>query len=155
MIYAFNDLRSSQDALTSIWINYLATRASLAYQLGVMELTDDGMWIDTPLSTAERAAADELPLPPDVPQEWLDHLDEVAPPPPLPQNADVQMLDGEPARLPDVAARALPPVDDDPTGSGAPKPMPTPESGAGVLPASATEEGPKKTWASRIPSFLP
>jgi hypothetical protein len=155
LIYAFNDLRSSQDALTSIWINYLATRASLAYQLGVMELTDDGMWIDTPLSTAERAAADELPLPPDVPQEWLDHLDEVAPPPPLPQNADVQMLDGEPARLPDVAARALPPVDDDPTGSGAPKPMPTPESGAGVLPASATEEGPKKTWASRIPSFLP
>ena len=40
LIYAFNDLRSSQDALTSIWINYYATRASLAYQLGVMNLDD-------------------------------------------------------------------------------------------------------------------
>ena len=33
LIYAFNDLRSSQDALTSIWINYFATRATLAQQL--------------------------------------------------------------------------------------------------------------------------
>jgi hypothetical protein len=154
LIYAFNDLRSSQDALTSIWINYLATRASLAMQLGVMELTDDGMWIDKPLSTAERASADELPLPPSVPQEWLDHLEEVSPPPPLPQNADVQILDGEPARLPDVAARALPPVNEEPARSTQPDGLPSPESGAGVLPASAIEEPSPKPRASLIPSFL-
>ena len=74
LIYAFNDLRSSQDALTSIWINYYATRAALAQQLGVMELSDDGLWIDKPFSDADRATADELPLPPPVPQEWLEHL---------------------------------------------------------------------------------
>jgi hypothetical protein len=152
LIYAFNDLRSSQDALTSIWINYLATRASLALQLGVMELTDDGMWVDKPLSTADRASADELPLPPAVPQEWLDHLEEVAPPPPLPQGADVQILDGEPARLPDVAARSLPPVESDEKAEE-PGRMPAPEAASGILPASATEEQ-EKPWASLIPSFL-
>ena len=158
LIYAFNDLRSSQDALTSIWINYLATRASLAQQLGVMQLTDDGMWVDQPLSTAERASADELPLPPSVPQEWLDHLEEVAPPPPLPRGADVQILDGEPARLPDVAARSLPPVNDSPREAGdTPQPIPPgmmPEVDSRVMPASAEEER-KKPWASLIPSFLP
>lgn len=152
LIYAFNDLRSSQDALTSIWINYLATRASLAQQLGVMELTDDGMWVDKPLSTADRASADELPLPPAVPQEWLDHLEEVAPPPPLPQGADVQILDGEPARLPDVAARSLPPVESDEKAEE-PGRMPAPEAASGILPASAAEEQ-EKPWASLIPSFL-
>ena len=152
LIYAFNDLRSSQDALTSIWINYLATRASLAQQLGVMELTDEGMWVEKRLSTAERASADELPLPPNVPQEWLDHLEEVAPPPPLPRTADAQILDGEPARLPDVAARSLPPVEPAKVAPGADA-MPVPAADPGVLPASANEEG-KKPFASLIPSFL-
>jgi len=153
LIYAFNDLRSSQDALTSIWINYLATRASLAQQLGVMELTEDGMWVDKPLSTADRASADELPLPPAVPQEWLDHLEDVAPPPPLPRGADVQIMDGEPARLPDVAARSLPPIEDD-EQPAEPARLPAPEAGSAILPASA-EEAQKKPWASLIPSFLP
>jgi hypothetical protein len=82
LIFAFNDLRSSQDALTSIWINFFATRAVLSQQLGVMELTEDGVWIEKPLECAERATAEELPLPPPVPQEWLDHLEEVKAPPP-------------------------------------------------------------------------
>jgi hypothetical protein len=89
LIYAFNDLRSSQDALTSIWINYYATRASLAQQLGVMELSDDGLWIDKPFSDADRACADELPLPPPVPQEWLDHLEEIGTPQPLPKDFEL------------------------------------------------------------------
>jgi len=82
LIFAFNDLRSSQDALTSIWINYYTTRIGLAQQLGVMELDDDGIWIDKPFSQAERCGADELPLPPPVPQEWLEHLEQVKAPPP-------------------------------------------------------------------------
>jgi len=82
LIFAFNDLRSSQDALTSIWINYYATRIGLAQQLGVMELDDDGIWIDRPFSQAERCGADELPLPPAVPPEWLEHLEQVKAPPP-------------------------------------------------------------------------
>ena len=54
LIYAFNDLRSSQDALTSIWINYYATRASLAYQLGVMNLDENGVWVDMPFTDCSR-----------------------------------------------------------------------------------------------------
>ncbi len=152
LIYAFNDLRSSQDALTSIWINYLATRASLAQQLGVMELTDDGMWVDKPLSTADRASADELPLPPAVPQEWLDHLEEVNPPPPLPRGADVRILDGEPARLPDVAARSLPPVNTSEHPAQF-NPMTSQEEASEILQVSAEEEQ-KEPRASLIPSFL-
>jgi hypothetical protein len=127
LIYAFNDLRSSQDALTSIWINAFATRASLAQQLGVMELTDDGVWVDRPFGMADRAAADEMPLPPPVPQEWLDHLEEVGSPRPLPSGAempaepdrkgpsrkgvpraaDAEAAAGEPRRRPAVPALPL------------------------------------------------
>ena len=114
LIYAFNDLRSSQDALTSIWINYYATRAALAQQLGVMELTDEGLWIDKPFHLAERATEDEMPLPPAVPEEWLKHLEEVGSPPPLAATDAVkkddpkQPADGAPARRPDVVAEPLP-----------------------------------------------
>jgi len=82
LIYAFNDLRSSQDALTSIWINYFGTRAALAQQLGVMQLADDGVWVDAPFMAAERATAEEMPLPPPVPPEWLEQLETVPAPPP-------------------------------------------------------------------------
>jgi hypothetical protein len=106
LIFAFNDLRSSQDALTSIWINYYATRIALAQQLGVMELDDDGIWIDKPFSQAERCAADELPLPPPVPQEWLDHLEQVKAPPPQPAEPPEEIP--APAARPPVAAEPLP-----------------------------------------------
>jgi len=96
LIFAFNDLRSSQDALTSIWINFYATRAALAQQLGVMELTDDGIWIEKPLDCVDRASDDEMPLPPAVPKEWLDHLEEVQAPP--------ARKAGAPATLPAPAA---------------------------------------------------
>jgi hypothetical protein len=106
LIFAFNDLRSSQDALTSIWINYYATRIALAQQLGVMELDDDGIWIDKPFSEAERCAADELPLPPPVPQEWLDHLEQVKAPPPRP----AEPPEAVPAPAPTPAPAARPPI---------------------------------------------
>ena len=123
LIFAFNDLRSSQDAFTSIWVNYYATRASLAQQLGVMQLTDDGLWVDTPFACAERATADELPLPPPVPQEWLEHLDQIDAPPPLPAKARPREGDegkGEvPAVRPDVRAEPIPaPPDADGEGGG-------------------------------------
>ncbi len=113
LIFAFNDLRSTQDAFTSIWINYYGTRASLAFQLGTMQLTEEGLWIDQPLACAERASADELPLPPPVPQEWLDHLDEIdaregRPASPLPAAAGAADADGTPAVRPDVRAAPIP-----------------------------------------------
>ena len=110
LIFAFNDLRSSQDALTSIWINYYATRAALAQQMGVMELTDDGMWIDRPFTFAERATEDEMPLPPPVPPEWLRHLEEVDAPAPKAANVDDngKELPATPAPRPAVPAEPLP-----------------------------------------------
>lgn len=113
LIFAFNDLRSTQDAFTSIWINYYATRASLAQQLGVMQLTDEGLWIETSFADADRAGPDECPLPPPVPQEWLDHLDEIDAPPALPaKNAAARApagADGKaPAALPAVRAEPIP-----------------------------------------------
>jgi hypothetical protein len=104
LIFAFNDLRSAQDALTSIWVNYYATRASLAQQLGVMALDEDGLWIDQPFSLADRSLDEEVPLPPPVPPEWLEHLEEVGAPPPLPADE----AEAEPARRPDVEARPVP-----------------------------------------------
>jgi len=140
LIFAFNDLRSTQDAFTSIWINYYATRASLAFQLGTMQLSEDGMWIDQPLACAERASADEMPLPPPVPQEWLEHLDEIdarevgrdrapragAPP------------DGVPAARPDVRA----------------EPIPAPEGGDGAAEAPGdAAPGASRLLPLRIPGM--
>jgi hypothetical protein len=117
LIFAFNDLRSTQDAFTSIWINYFATRASLAQQLGVMQLTDEGMWVDAPFACAERATEDELPLPPAVPEEWLKHLEEIDAPPAVPAKAMARgaaapgsagELPAPPAPRPDVEADPIP-----------------------------------------------
>jgi hypothetical protein len=107
LIYAFNDLRSSQDALTSIWVNYYATRASLAYQLGVMDLDEHGVWMDKPFEDCSRMSNEEMPLPPPVPQEWLDHLEEIDPPPPLPADAEMKVHHA-PGILPSIIARAMP-----------------------------------------------
>ena len=103
-VTATDALRNSQDALTSVWLRYYQTRALLARELGVMELTDDGLWIDKPLCLVERGADDDLHLPPPVPEEWLEHLEEVAAPPPLGAAAD-----GKPAAepLPSPAAAAV------------------------------------------------
>jgi outer membrane protein TolC len=86
-VTATDALQASQDALTSVWLRYYRTRAMVARELGIMQLSDDGMWIDTPLCMAEREAAD-VALPPAIPDEWLEHLEEVQSPPPLGAAAD-------------------------------------------------------------------
>jgi hypothetical protein len=109
-VTATDALRASQDVLTSVWLRYYQTRAVLARELGVMELADDGLWIDKPLCLADKATDDDLELPPPVPQEWLDHLEEVKSPPPLGAAADGKPApDGKPAvePLPAPAADTL------------------------------------------------
>ena len=146
LIYAFNDLRSSQDALTSIWINYCATRASLAQQLGIMDLDENGVWIDHPFTMAERGDEEELSLPPPVPQEWLDHLEEIDPPPPLPRDAEIKVKD-PPGLLPSIITKAFPLRK--PAERGAPED----EERATVLPVGGEEE-PIRSWADLIPTFV-
>ena len=102
-VTATDALRSSQDALTSVWLRYYQTRAVLARELGVMELADDGLWIDKPLGRADTTTDADLELPPPVPQEWLEHLEEVKSPPPLGADAD-----GKPTAESRPAAEPLP-----------------------------------------------
>lgn len=145
LIYAFNDLRSSQDALTSIWINYYASRASLARQLGVMELDEHGIWIDKPFDLAPRCRDDEMALPPPVPQEWLDHLEEIDPPPPLPRDADIKVQD-PPGMLPEIFARALPAQEK----SDFERKEEQPEA----IQQTSVEQEEQKSWGSLIPAFF-
>ena len=147
LIFAFNDLRSTQDAFTSIWINYYATRASLAQQLGVLQLTDEGLWVDAPFASAERATEDELPLPPAVPEEWLKHLEEMDAPPAVPAKAMAraasapglpEALPAPPAPRPNVEADPIPaPADGEAAPPEGPAPAPATPPGALRIPAAA------------------
>ena len=72
-----------------------------------MELDDDGIWIDRPFSQAERCGADELPLPPAVPPEWLEHLEQVKAPPPR-RAEPAEEIPAPPAEPAARATEALP-----------------------------------------------
>jgi len=131
--------------LTSIWINYYASRASLAQQLGVMDLDENGIWVEKPFELASRSRDEELPLPPPVPQEWLDHLEEIDPPPPLPRDADIKVQD-PPGMLPGVFARALPVANEADAGLK--------KEQSESIQQTAAESDEQGLWGSLIPAFL-
>jgi hypothetical protein len=81
LLSAISALTDSQNALMNVWLDYYATRMRLARELGVMQLDASGMWIDQPLSAAEQLKAEELPLPPALPDQWLEQLEPRASPP--------------------------------------------------------------------------
>jgi hypothetical protein len=92
-------------------------------------------------------SAEETVLPPPVPQEWLDYLEEIDPPPPMPEDAGIEPLD-TPGILPSIMARAMPSVTEDAESE------PTDETNRKVvLPASA-EVKEDQSWTELIPSFL-
>jgi len=80
LLTALNDVRSAQNNFMSVWLVYEATRMRLARELGVMELDERGMWIDRSLGEVARTRAEDAPLPPAVPEVWLDELDKAPPP---------------------------------------------------------------------------
>lgn len=100
LLTALSDLRSSQNNFMSVWLNYHATRMRLAREMGVMELDDRGLWIDRPLASLGQSGEEEVPLAPDVPEEWLKALEEGLPQePPAPDTAPpVPPLPPEPRR---------------------------------------------------------
>jgi hypothetical protein len=75
LLTALSDLRSSQNNLMSVWLNYYAERMRLMRDLGLMDLDENGRWIDIPLSEAIGLGPEELPLPPDVTEKWWDAAD--------------------------------------------------------------------------------
>lgn len=100
LLFALSDLANAQNAMLSVWLGYQATKMRLYRELGVMQLDNDGIWIETPLMAAPRLAAEEDSMPPPVPPAWLDSLPEDAFEGPTP--VDLPMLpprDGAAARV--------------------------------------------------------
>lgn len=71
LIFALNDLLSSQNVFMSVILNHYENRMLLYRELGIMELDDCGIWIDRPINDAEWLSEDQCPMPPAVPQEWI------------------------------------------------------------------------------------
>ena len=72
LLTALSDLRNSQNNFMSVWLNHYAVRMVLMRDLGLMELDEQGLWIDRPLSEVlaeTEHGADELP---EVPSQWLE-----------------------------------------------------------------------------------
>ena len=70
LLSALNDLRTTQNAFMSRWLNYYGTRMRLMRDLGIMELDEEGRWIDTPIDWSLYTPEVLYQLPPELPQEW-------------------------------------------------------------------------------------
>jgi len=89
LLTALSDLRNTQNNFMSVWLNYYATRMQLMRELGLMQVDEQGRWIDTPLSPDELPAPEELAPPPAVPIEWMDEAFwETGEEPAAPRNQD-------------------------------------------------------------------
>jgi hypothetical protein len=98
LLRALSDLSNSQNTLTSVWLDYYATRMRLAREMGVMQLDACGMWIDQPLASAAQLKPEEVPLPPPLPANFVEQLRN----PPPPEQA------GPPVPPPPVEKHAVP-----------------------------------------------
>ncbi len=107
LLRALSDLSGSQNILTGVWLDYYATRMRLAREMGVMQLDENGLWIDRPLSAAMQLKPEEVPLPPPLPAGVADQLkNPPVPPPPQvtppapPQPAEQPVIPPPPAVSP-------------------------------------------------------
>jgi hypothetical protein len=74
LIFALNDLLSSQNVFMSVILNHYENRMLLYRELGIMELDDCGIWIDKPLNESDWLTEEQCPTPPAVPQQWLEDV---------------------------------------------------------------------------------
>jgi hypothetical protein len=88
LLSAQGSLLSSQNSFLGAWLNYYAERMRLYRELGVMQLDQQGRWIEVPLpDTAETVprgdveppGLEELPAPPFMLDGWIDAADEPQP----------------------------------------------------------------------------
>ncbi len=121
LLTALSDLRSSQNNFMSVWLNYHAGRMRLLRDLGIIRIDDDGLWIEESVQDALNAAMAGVPveMPPDVPEQWYETLDNLPEP-------DAAEPDGDAANLtPHVEGRrvegrgALPKLKEPAPGPGA------------------------------------
>jgi outer membrane protein TolC len=83
LLFALSDLRNTQNNLMSVWLNYLAERMRLYRELGIMQVDDQGLWLDEPLEKTLRLITKRESLPPDVPGEWLSMSEPISAAPPV------------------------------------------------------------------------
>ena len=78
LLTALSDLRDSQNNFMSVYLNYYASRMTLARSLGLMELDQYGRWVEMPLPNATElldGCLEEIPpLPPQIPDALVRRL---------------------------------------------------------------------------------
>jgi hypothetical protein len=82
LLTALSDLRSSQNNFMSVSLNYHAGRMRLLRDLGIIKIDDEGVWIEESVQDALDAAMAGVPveMPPDVPDQWYETLDNLPEP---------------------------------------------------------------------------
>lgn len=90
LLTALSDLRSSQNNFMSVWLNYHAGRMRLLRDLGIIRIDDEGLWIEESVQDALDAAMAGVPveMPPDVPDQWYETLDNLPDPIDAKSNGD-------------------------------------------------------------------
>lgn len=66
LVSALNDLLDSQNDFLNAWVSYEVLRMLLDFELGTMQLTPDGMWIDRGVPVPEATPTEDI-APPVVP----------------------------------------------------------------------------------------
>jgi len=66
LVSALNDLLDSQNDFLNAWVSYEVLRMLLDFELGTMQLTPEGLWIDRGLPVPEAAPSEDV-APPVVP----------------------------------------------------------------------------------------
>ncbi|MCA9198320.1 MAG: hypothetical protein KDA87_12310, partial [Planctomycetales bacterium] len=79
LLSALSDLSNAQNNFMSVWLNYYAGRMQLVRDLGLMQLDEQGNWLDLPLDqlVVEAEAAGCLELPPALPDEYWTLVDQL------------------------------------------------------------------------------
>ncbi len=97
LLTALSDLRSTQNNFMSVWLNYYANRMRLHRDTGLMQLDEEGRWIDMPLFEAvtETPPETEESLPPPLPEEWIQDAFEGVPEEMLPDFEVIQTSFGK------------------------------------------------------------
>ncbi|HHM12881.1 MAG TPA: hypothetical protein ENJ16_04960, partial [Planctomycetaceae bacterium] len=68
---ALSDMRNTLNNFMSVWLNYHANRMRLARELGIMQLDDQGRWLDTGLDIVN-GGPEEVDAPAPLPLELLE-----------------------------------------------------------------------------------
>jgi hypothetical protein len=112
---ALTSLRNTQNAFMGVWLSYYAARMSLARELGIMTLDEQGRWIDYALPGSdmqdilEDEPSEPMPLPPPFPEAPIESATAIEAPLPI-----------------KLVAEMKPAAEIEPTASFEPNSMPEP-----------------------------